>query len=863
MNDAKTIARPGRMLGVYRVETLLGAGGMGLVFRAVDTRLDRPVAIKVCAERFSARFQQEAQAISALNHPHICTLYDVGPDYLVMELLVGVTLATRIAEGPIPIEEALRYGAQIAEALSEAHSANIVHRDLKPGNVMVTRHGVKILDFGIAKRTGSSEHTSASAEGITGTLAYMAPEQIAGEEATPQADLFALGLVLYEMVAGRPPVPGASLGNVLLKGGTPITAPSKVRAGVSPKFDALVARLLHTDPLQRPASASTVATELRSLAAPVRVGRRFLIGGGVVAVILVGVGAWAWLGRQGHEPIRLEVARIESITNLPGAKLYPAYSPDGSSIALSWRGEDGESPGIYVLDADAAVPRRLTQSNADDISPAWSPDGKEIALERVRTTGVNEVIVVPAAGGAERKLRDVRQSKTLTDYTRPILAWTPDGQAIVVPTQDVDSGGRANLFLISLRDAVARELFAGTGGDGDSYPAFSPDGRWFAYALTERGSAQLFVRRIGLGGVPETAPMAVPEAAGVLRAPLRSPVWSPDSSRLVFAAGQRLMQWEVGAVKARELWVSADPFQALTTRWNGNSLSQVVFAKALNRLQVRMLPLDASGRKAEGPSVEFLSGSASIPQLSPDGRWLTFNSPSGLMIATSDGKNQRVLAKMDAGSGTHFSSDSRHVAFHKVDELFAPLYVVDLDADGAAAAVRKVAQTKSFGLVGASWSLDGMYLYTTAINKTPQRVMRARVSDGSIEDLFDGATPVVAADGRRVFYRKGLGTSPLFARSLEGDVSGNPEEQVISECVMPWGMVPTISGVYYVGCDEKMQPTMLRFFEFAPRQSVDLERAPSGTQPILTLSPDGRRLVYHTFVTEHDELTRVTFRPAE
>ncbi len=127
------------------------------------------------------------------------------------------------------------------------------------------------------------------------------------------------------------------------------------------------------------------------------------------------------------------------------------------------------------------------------------------------------------------------------------------------------------------------------------------------------------------------------------------------------------------------------------------------------------------------------------------------------------------------------------MAFHKVDELFAPLYVVDLDENGAAAAVRKVAQTKSFGLVGASWSADGTYLYTTAINKTPQRVMRARVSNGDLEDLFDGATPVVAPDGRRVFYRKGLGVSSLFARSLDGDIVRNAEEQLVPGCVMPFG----------------------------------------------------------------------------
>jgi dipeptidyl aminopeptidase/acylaminoacyl peptidase len=218
---------------------------------------------------------------------------------------------------------------------------------------------------------------------------------------------------------------------------------------------------------------------------------------------------------------------------------------------------------------------------------------------------------------------------------------------------------------------------------------------------------------------------------------------------------------------------------------------------------------------------------------------------------------------MVVGSGMHISPDSRHIAFHKVDELFAPLYVVDLDENGAAVAVRKVAQTQSFGLVGASWSADGEYLYTMAVNKTPARVMRARVRvrDGELEDLFDGATPVVAPDGRRVFYRKGLRVSPLFSRSLDGDIANNPEEPIVPGCVMAFGIVPTARGISYVACDQRADPVALGYFEFSTRRSFDLGPPPLGEQPILTVSSDGRRLVYATTLPEIDELTRVTFRP--
>jgi serine/threonine protein kinase len=227
---------PGLRLGPYEIGEALGAGGMGEVYRARDTRLDRTVAIKVLSGPLSAnpalreRFDREARAISSLSHPHICALYDVGHqeglDYLVMEYLEGQSLADRLLEGPLPLQDVLSMGAQIAEALSAAHRAGVVHRDLKPGNVMLTRGGVMLLDFGLAKMgaepmvsdssltvPASTPHTQKplTVEGtILGTYQYMAPEQVEGQEADARTDIFALGAVLYEMATGRPAFSGGS-----------------------------------------------------------------------------------------------------------------------------------------------------------------------------------------------------------------------------------------------------------------------------------------------------------------------------------------------------------------------------------------------------------------------------------------------------------------------------------------------------------------------------------------------------------------------------------------------------------------------------------------------------------------------------
>src|SRR6202140_1141519 len=190
----------GACLGPYRIESKLGQGGMGEVFRAVDTRLGRAVAIKITLEQFSTRFEREARAIASLNHPHICTLHDVGPNYLVMELVEGETLAARLKSGPLPVKTALLYASQIAAALAEAHAKGIVHRDLKPGNIMIAKSGVKVLDFGLAK-LGQDETVTASGM-VMGTLAYMAPEQREGKPADARSDIYSLGCVLYEMLTG-------------------------------------------------------------------------------------------------------------------------------------------------------------------------------------------------------------------------------------------------------------------------------------------------------------------------------------------------------------------------------------------------------------------------------------------------------------------------------------------------------------------------------------------------------------------------------------------------------------------------------------------------------------------------------------
>jgi len=279
--------QPGTRLGPYEIVSPLGAGGMGEVYRAKDTRLDRTVAIKVLASHLSQdaelkqRFLREARAISSLSHPHICALYDVGSqdgvEYLVMELLEGETLAERLAKGTLPLAQVLRFGVEIAEALGAAHRQGIVHRDLKPGNVMLTKSGVKLLDFGLAKQlegaaSGAgdlSQVETKSVDALTGkgvilgTVQYMAPEQLEGKEADSRTDIFALGDVLYEMATGRKAFAGTSpaslIGAILKEEPPPVSALQQM---APPALDHVVKKCLAKDPDERWQSAADVASEL-------------------------------------------------------------------------------------------------------------------------------------------------------------------------------------------------------------------------------------------------------------------------------------------------------------------------------------------------------------------------------------------------------------------------------------------------------------------------------------------------------------------------------------------------------------------------------------------------------------------------
>ena len=485
----------GTRLGPYEVIAPIGAGGMGEVWKARDTRLERSVAIKVLPAEFAddaqlkLRFEREAKTISQLNHPHICTLYDVGDGYLVMELLEGESLADKLARGPLPLELVIRYGIEIAEALERAHKAGVVHRDLKPGNIMITKTGAKLLDFGLAKPAsvfspeGATQHRSLTQEGsIVGTFQYMAPEQIEGGEIDARTDIFALGTLLYEMATGRHAFDGKSkaslIASILTSEPQSITAMQPMAPAL---FDRIVRTCLAKDPDQRWQSAHDVATELRWVTESPAIEvartskRRQWLPWAIAALALLASIAFGGLivrmrNERLNEPVlRTSIVPPQNTTfDSLASTAPPVLSPNGRKVVFG-ASEQGKPRMLWVRPLDSTAAQRVAGTERA-FYPFWSPDSRSIGFF---ADGVLKKVEV--AGGAPVTLCPVIDGRG--------GSWSPDGQTIIF------AGRYTPIYRIS---AAGGSPVAVTKTDvqwgSHRWPEFLPDSRHFLYLSTVNGS---------------------------------------------------------------------------------------------------------------------------------------------------------------------------------------------------------------------------------------------------------------------------------------------------------------------------------------------------------------------------------------
>ena len=764
----------GTHLGPYEILALLGAGGMGEVYRARDTRLDRTVAVKVLPRSVSGsadrkqRFEREARAISSFSHPHICALYDVGEDdgtdYLVMEYLDGETLAERLRRGPLPLDQLLGHAVQIADALDQAHEHRLTHRDLKPGNVMLTKTGAKLLDFGLAKALPHASDLSSEPNakiktltdtgGIVGTYQYMSPEQLQGKEADARSDIFAFGAVLYEMATGRPAFPGES--QIAVASAILEREPEALGRLRPPLFERVVRVCLAKDPAARWQSARDlkqqlewiregVGQEARAVRASWRQVTAWALGLGSLALL-----AGLLVGR-GRPPEAGQTTRT-SVLPPAGVSFAPfhfALSPDGTRLAFVGIGPDGQSS-LWFRSLDAPGAQEIKET-LDSGSPFWAPDSRRLGF-----FADGKLKVVDTGNGAIHVLCDAPAGRG--------GSWNGTGTIVFAP----NFGGP--LQGVSDRGGAPKDVtpFDPETHKAHRWPSFLPDGRRFLYFQDWGAPGGPHPNGIYVGSLDGGAPKLI----------------SADLSGSVFFASGHLLFHKDGSLMAQpfdpvRLELAGSPAIVFNRELQKDgafsrvnvSLSESGSAifQSLSDAAPELVWLDRSGREVGRIAEPGLSS----PELSPDGRFLA---------ATSDeGRNGRTVIRIldlsrgissNLTGGGHetnptWSPDGTRIAYLSGAASGYALTQAPADGSGKAVVLLEGPQMPPNDFLP-----DGSGILYMRLDRVISHLERYDFVQRTSEDLCDGAEFQLSPDGRwlagQVASREGQNYLGLTVKPFPG-----------------------------------------------------------------------------------------------
>ena len=821
---------PGTKLGPYEIVESAGSGGMGDVYRARDVRLDRDVAVKTIKGPFTERFEREAKAISSLNHPNICTLHDVGQHdgsgYLVMEYIEGKPIA-----GPMPVEQAIAYGIQICDALHAAHRKGIVHRDLKPANILVTKQGVKLLDFGLAKLTAAGNSGVMSTHGSTpgdqatvaaltgahtvvGTPQYMAPEQIEGREIDARSDIFAFGCVLYELITGQRAFEGKTSSSVMAA--ILATKPRPIEELVPltpPALERIVTRCLAKDPEDRWQTARDVASELQwvgqggsQVGLPAVVtGRRRVREGlawaacAVAALVAAGFAvAWA---RRAPEPPRVVRFALHLPPSVQNAS-PPVVSPDGQHIAFAADAEGRRT--IWIRSLDALDARSLAGTEGV-LRPFWSPDSRFLAF-----VAGGKLKKVDIAGGSPQTIGDAPNGAD--------GSWSPEGVILL--------DGRTNdpLWRVPASGGVLQPVLLGEGKPegalGAGWPEFLPDGRHFLYTQSDATTPEMMLT-VGSIDSPEIKPL--------------------------FTTTTRVQYVEPGyLLYVRERTLVAQRFDAASQTLQGEpvpigedlapgALGLASFSASRNGVLVyrggeltatRLVWLDRSGRELsaldepndyrdaslspDGTKVAyditdtagtggdvwvrdvtrgvtsrftFDTGQELVPQWAPDGRRLAYSrrGNDGVNLFVRDASGTRdpepLLEDKDEKYISDWSPDGRHVIYTARSEDGTGWNILALPLQGDRTPVPLV--KTQFAELWATISPDGRHIayQSNESGRAQVYVQEFPEARNKWQVSTDGGTePYWRRDGRELYYRAGARLMALPVQTGTAFTAGSPVE---------------------------------------------------------------------------------------
>ncbi|MEO8190586.1 MAG: protein kinase [Acidobacteriota bacterium] len=813
----------GSRLGPYEIVEAIGAGGMGEVYKALDTRLDRTVAIKVVPDHLSKdedvrqRFEREAKTISSLSHPHICALYDVGSqdgvEFLVMEFLEGETLTDRLAKGPLPVEQLLRFSIEIADALEKAHRQGIIHRDLKPANVMLTKSGVKLLDFGLAKAIAPVSPNSSltalptiapnltTAGTILGTFQYMAPEQLEGREADARSDIFAFGAVLYEMATGRKAFEGKSqaslIGSILRDEPAAI---SVVQPMTPPALDRVVKTCLAKDPEDRWQTARDVLLQLKwiqeggslaGLPAPVAARRknRERIAWGVAAAFALAAAALAFAFlRRPSEPlrtVRFEIGTPEEVTSIDA----PRISPDGRTIAFNAVDSTGKTR-IWVRPLNALAAQALAGTDGT-ARPFWSSDSRSLGF-----FADGKLKKIDVSGGPAQKICDAPTGSDGSWSSEGVILF--DGRANDPILRVSAAGGTA---VVAVKPEPSRkETTVG-------WPEFLPDGRHFLY-LTTGAKPDDTMYRVGLLDSTESLPLA-PAQTLVTYAPPgyllfvrdKTLVAQPFDLKRRKTKGEPLplaehiatdsvglarfsvsrngtLVYRTGESGNRMLWVDRSG-RDLETLGEPGEYHNPTFSPSGDRVAFDMADprsgkLDIWVRDlARGVNSRFTFSAvdASVPLWSPDGRRIVFRvgANGDLFEKPADGEGQEkpLLRSDELKFVMDFSRDGRFLLYgSRGKETSWDIWVLPTFGDGKPFPFLKTRFSEIFPIL----SPDGRYLaYQSNESGRAEVYVQSFPGPGGKWQISTagGLEPRWRVDGKELYYR--APDQKLMAVAIQGD----------------------------------------------------------------------------------------------